>query len=257
MTRPTTKRDGAAKKRDTATLNAILDKRLLSYAAMAGAAGVGLLAQTAQAEIVYTSANIAIPANSVVSLDLNHDGINDFFFFKSAVGSSRQVMSLSIDPVQPANRILGNKLYASALPAGRTVGPGGKFQQEHGFMVEAGSAYSALRSRGQWKGTVDRYLGLKFYINGEIHYGWARVRVNSISYPVSVTATLLGYAYETGANTAILTGATSGPEETSKNNSSDAQPSALSPAPASLGLLAQGSSGLAAWRRNDDLLSGK
>jgi hypothetical protein len=256
MTRPATKRNGAATKREMADLNTALDKRLLSYAAIAGAAGVGLLARTAQAEIVFTSANIPIPANSVVSLDLNHDGINDFFFFKSTFGSSGLPTSLSIDPVQPANRILGNKLYASALPAGRTVGPGGKFQQDHGFMVAAGDVYPGpWKSRGQWKGTVDRYLGLMFYFHGEVHYGWARLKVNATTYPVTVT--LLGYAYETEANTAILTGATSGSEETSKNNSIDAQPSALSHAPASLGLLAQGSSGLAAWRRNDEARAGK
>jgi hypothetical protein len=255
MTRLTAKSDGGGKKRKIATLDAALDKRLLSYAAMAGAAGVGLLAQTAQAEIVYTAANISIPANSVISVDLNHDGINDFFFFKSTFGFSRSPSSLSVDPVQSANRILGNKLYASALPAGRAVGPGGKFQQDHGLMVAAGSVYPGpWQSRGQWKGTVDRYLGLMFYFHGEAHYGWARLKVNATKYPVTVT--LLGYAYESEANTAILTGATSGAEETSKNNL-EAQPSVLSPAPASLGLLAQGFSALATWRMNDEVLAAR
>jgi hypothetical protein len=245
MTRPTGQSEVATRSRTAATLNTALEKRLFSYAAAAGAAGVGLLAlaQSAQAEIVYTPADIPIPANQVLPLDLNHDGIQDFFFFLS-LGSSRQPATLSVDPVRPNNRILGSKLYASALASGVNVGPGGKFQQEHDFMVENGSPYPGpFASRGPWKGKQDRYLGLRFLINGETHYGWARLAINATNFPM--TATLTGYAYETEPNTAILTGATSGSDQTGQNRQPDSTtPSSTNPTPATLGMLAMGSVGL-------------
>jgi hypothetical protein len=38
------------------------------------------------------------------------------------------------------------------------------------------------------------YLGLKFVIKGKVHFGWARAKV---SVGFSITAVLIGYAYET------------------------------------------------------------
>jgi hypothetical protein len=87
---------------------------------------------------------------------------------------------------------------------------------------------------GPWenggKGVKDRYLGLKFKIKGKIHYGWAR-----LNFPYAQGATMTGYAYETIANKPIVTGKTKGPD-------------VITVQPASLGRLAQGSAGLAAWR---------
>src|SRR5579859_4440382 len=60
-------------------LSSKLDKHLLAYAAAAGAAGVSLLAQSAEAKIVYTAANVSITANGpTVDIDLNNDGTPDF-----------------------------------------------------------------------------------------------------------------------------------------------------------------------------------
>ena len=42
---------------------------------------------------------------------------------------------------------------------------------------------------------LQAYLGLKFTIRGKIHFGWARVKVDTQQKPFS--ATLTGYAYET------------------------------------------------------------
>ncbi len=59
-----------------------------------------------------------------------------------------------------------------------------------------------------------RYLGLKFQIKGETHYGWARLNVSVRAQGgVNITATLTGYAYETIANKAIIAGKTKGEDE--------------------------------------------
>jgi hypothetical protein len=107
---------------------------------------------------------------------------------------------------------------------------------------------------GPWvaggQGVKNRYLGLKFKIGEQFHYGWARVTVTTTANQ-GFSATLTGYAYETIPDKPIHAGATS-----------DAPQSALESAPpsiqfrdadrqASLGMLSLGSMGLALWRRED------
>ena len=62
---------------------------------------------------------------------------------------------------------------------------------------------------GQWLNVTNRYLGLKFKIDGKFHYGWARV---SVQLPGSflIDTTLTGYAYETVPGKAIEAGQTAG-----------------------------------------------
>jgi hypothetical protein len=64
---------------------------------------------------------------------------------------------------------------------------------------------------GPWSQVKQAYVGLQFVVEGRIHYGWARVRINSQS-PKGISATLTGYAYETIPNKPITTGATKGPD---------------------------------------------
>jgi hypothetical protein len=54
------------------------------------------------------------------------------------------------------------------------------------------------------------YVGLKFSIKGQTHFGWTRVKIASM-YPYK--ASLTGYAYETIPNKAIITGETKGPDD--------------------------------------------
>lgn len=78
-----------------------------------------------------------------------------------------------------------------------------------------GSQYSDL---GAWvgtgKGVTDRYLGLKFVVRGEVHYGWARLSVTLGHYRQfdDVSGTLTGYAYETVPDKPIIAGQITGPD---------------------------------------------
>ena len=78
MTRPSHEQK-PSKPRSQSRLNSKLDKNLWAYAAVASAAGVGMLAAApaAEAKIVYTPVNVALPPG--YALDLNHDGIVDFY----------------------------------------------------------------------------------------------------------------------------------------------------------------------------------
>ena len=232
-----------------------LDKRLASYVAAAGAAGVGMLAwaQPADAEIVYTPANTPIAVNGgPVVLDLNNDGTPDFTlsnysYFSHGDGDA----FLKVSPAQPGNAmwVIPNKKRMVAAPVfwGVVVGAERKFQAASAFLDLCGlnaQSSSGNTSFGLW-GKGDRftgpYLGLKFTVGSEVHYGWARITV--VAHGIDITATLNGYAYETVPNRPIVTGMTHGTLDTAAMK---AAPSAL-PAPqlepVSLGRLALGASG--------------
>jgi hypothetical protein len=252
----TTTQASRSAKRTLARLTPPLDKQLLAYVTAATAAGVGLLAQPAEAKIVYTVANTTIKANGgSVNLDLNNDGIADFIIDNSFVDGVRHpegffASALTIYPVQAANEIWGvlsakGWECAAALPPAVKVGPGAAFQPKYLPLWEASGSYTrgatehcpwASKHRGA-------FLGLKFVVKGQTHYGWAHITVGS-------TTVLNAYAYETVPNQPILTGKISGPV-------AETQASLLSvpnPQPASLGLLARGAEGLAIWRRTEEAL---
>jgi len=221
--------------------------QLNMYALAASAAGVGMLAlaQPAQAKIIYTPAKESIGATTY--LDLNHDGINDFKFtntvhtsFRPQECSQGTSGNLAVYGVSSLNKIFGQSVWASALPARSYIGPGGKFLgQKMARALAACSVpfgHAGFWAGGSGRGIQHRYLGLKFAIKGEIHFGWARLNV--VLSGGTIQATLTGYAYETIPNKRIIAGKTKGPD-------------AITVRPASLGQLAAGASAIPAWRRGE------
>jgi hypothetical protein len=108
---------------------------------------------------------------------------------------------------------------------------------------------------GNWKDVQDRYLGIRFQINGETHYGWARFTTHvNFGLRISILAELNGYAYETLPDRPIRTIPRSeAPESVGQNF----RPTAFRDGNASinrelatLGLLALGAPGIPFWRRN-------
>jgi hypothetical protein len=216
-------------------LNPVVEKTLLSYAALASAAGVGVMAlsQPSEAKIVYTATHQVIAANTTLQIDLNGDGTNDFFLSNRFVASPRGQTSsfrtsaaLSINPVAKTNQVWGHSGFVSAMPAGIVVGSKGKFAPSQYFM----GGVSALDGnhpiyQGQWappEGSVkNHYVDMKFVINGEIHYGWARLSVQiRQTKNGGAQAVLTGYAYETIANRGLETGKTSGADAASAKSGS-------------------------------------
>ena len=241
-------------KRHLARLTPILDKRMLGYATAATAAGVGLLAQPAEAKIIYTPANVSIPTTGNVFVDLNHDGVTDFAlyrFFSGPRGMQPEGVSasgLGIGGYQ-GNQIRSVQSRgvpcAVALPNGAKIGPGGHFGGGNLDLFVAEGSYNKARTE-HCKWGYDHhgaFLGLKFTISGQTHYGWAHVTVSGSG------SVLNGYAYETVANQPILAGKTSEPAV-------ETQASLLpvpEQQPAGLGLLARGADGLAIWRRSNEV----
>jgi hypothetical protein len=242
--------EGSAKDRPV-SLDEHLEKRLASYALAAVAAGVSVLACSPQAEakIVYT--NMWIPITQTTNLDLNGDGVVDFVISNHRTNScTNHVCSLGTIKVSPqgsGNAVWGTNSYAAALLSGVTVGSKGRFQPGHEFMANEthhtsteGSNYG---SRGPWKQITNHYLGVKFVIQGEVHYGWVRVDVTATL--AGMYGAISGYAYETVPNKSILTGQKSGAVK-QRNSAMHGSASVDAPAPTqgSLGVLALGVPGL-------------
>jgi hypothetical protein len=215
----------SARPRDTSKLSDSIHQKLNTYALAASAAGVGALAlaQPAEGRIIYTKADRVIGPKITFHLDLNHDGINDFDLkdIVTTYTSGGVRAALSALPDQQKNALWGHtvqpKGYASALFANVRVGLKGRFLGGTGLMAESsvsGGRPSIFSCTGPWANVSNRYLGLKFVIKGETHFGWARLSVRCSG--TRVTATLTGYAYESIANRPILTGkerGTDGPDD--------------------------------------------
>jgi hypothetical protein len=190
MSRPRSANRPSLKRRLPSSVNSKLDRKLLAYTTVAGAAGASLLAlaQPTQAEIVYTPANQTISANQDFALDLNNDGIEDFEivnqFFPIGVKHDRQGGAFPTNgsysngnlvafPRVSPNRVLvdSSRLASALLPAQR-VGPSGKWDHQQGRMEScAARSDQSVFSVGQWHNVKTRYLGLAFSIQGQIHYG--------------------------------------------------------------------------------------
>src|ERR1700686_1568612 len=130
MSRSAEQGNNLKKNREAAQVSASLEKRLLTYAVAASAAGVGILAsgQVAEAKIVYTPAHKHINVNGpTINLDLNHDGITDVIFKAVYYHSGKDTGgSLWLAPRAESGGAVKvasfNVYWAAALPKGPNVG---------------------------------------------------------------------------------------------------------------------------------------
>jgi len=194
-----------------------VDRHLVALSA-AAVAGVGIvgIAEHAQAAIVYSgTVNINAPADfSGIYLNME----------TGATGrSAASVPGWDINPwvssaqwrIFPATTgpggVVGSATAATNLNNGDAIGPAQTYGTSSALLLPNGSP--AL-------------VGIRFATaDASIHYGWAHI--TSSNSPLT-PATIVDYAWENTANTAIAAGATGG----------------TTPEPASLGLLALGAVGL-------------
>lgn len=208
-------KDSSTRPRRTSTLSPGLDQRLNLYALAASAAAVGLLAlaQPCEAKIIYTNANQTIGTNGIYALNLTPDGIIDFLIQeRGATFSSSGYNGLEVKEAF-GNGVQGGHGLAAALSQGAPIGPGQQFINSTGSNGEvmfnaACSIEEGCSTIGKWRGANSLYLGLKFQIRGETHYGWARLTVE-VGRDHGITAQLTGYAFETIPNKGLKAGQTS------------------------------------------------
>lgn len=194
-------------------------KNVKSYSAMA----VGLLAADAvQAQIVYTDVDpdMVVHGNfeaadwhdasawSSFQIDLDDDGNTDYTL---RVLSGIQHGVGNFDPAGD-NQYVNNPANPFATPLEKGAEIGAASQEWKGLMVYP-NGYNYLgtittfgktvaQGGGGFTGKTDKYLGLKFKIGSQFHYGWARfdAREDSRQY------TLKDYAFENTPEKSILAG---------------------------------------------------
>jgi len=175
-----------------------LSKRLVKYGALSIAlAGVA----NANGQIDYTDVDPDFVGNDTnIGLDLNNDGIDDFTIFDvadPAVGIKGLVSGNSFVGSQPSY------IYPFALNSGDPISSGQTtwFNSSNLGTLNYISCYNGA-GESNWCGVTDKYLGLRFQITGNTHYGWARLDV-SLS---GDSYTLKDYAYNTTPDEALNAG---------------------------------------------------
>jgi hypothetical protein len=249
---------GGDRKRNAVRLSRSLEKNLLAYAA-AATGSLAPFAQPANAEIIYTPSNIPITeafvGSAITQFDINNDGVSDFAFinfayFTHGLGAS----FLAVSPDVTGNEIVGvlvkgqKQVSAAAMSAGQTVGSTANLQSDE--LVLGGVFLGSVSEthQGGFLTVETAYLGLKFLVNGQVHYGWARIKF--IAPGGYAGASIAGYAYESVPNQPIVVGRISGTAGKSQPSGQSASPTASAPTVKfqTLGALAAGSAGTQLWR---------
>jgi hypothetical protein len=236
---------------------------LNSYTTAALAAGVSLLAmaQPAASEVVMTHKTIQILPRSIIStsvpLDINGDGVTDFSFGFTSFGPYSYITANLSFANKPGNGVIAKGAaldtpLVDVLSRGAKVGPSDKFNGAPDLLIqqsddiEHNSVCTDQKAYGNWNGNKpDRFVGVKFQIKGQTHYGWVRLTVDHstvLQGCLQMSATITAYAYETVPNRAITIGSGGG-----SATAEMVQPK--NQAGPSLGMLALGMPSLQIWRR--------
>jgi hypothetical protein len=225
-----------------------VQQHLNRYAVAAIAAGVGVMAmaEPSGAEVVYTPVYKVIHAGTNYDLDLNRDGITDFTLSNFRTDTNRLIALHLSAP--GGNSVVGFKEYvddsgdyiwcASKFDGGKGIGARRKFTNQALVLGYSSDGYLCEAHIPTRK---NRYLGIRFEISGESHFGWIRLSIlrNGRNFKVVLT----GYAYETIPKKRIITGRT-------HESDGPTQPASMKgSSPPTLGLLALGAPALSIWRR--------
>jgi hypothetical protein len=192
-----------------------------------------------------------------------NNGVDNFSFVlasNSFLGGLRSFQGFGATPTDGV--IAGGTYFAEALALtrGAKIGPSANFFSGPYIDLLEGtnSSNGSFYSRGYWKGNLkNRYLGVRFQLNGQTHYGWVRLTVTSnvkLNKP-TLEATITAYAYETVPNKPILAGTAGTAAATAEKPTAELQApkNIRNQSGPPLGMLALGSDALPMWRREENL----
>ena len=192
-------------------------KRLMAYMAAAGM-GAFAFGQDASAGIIYTPVEPAVTlvpypgSPSAFNIDFNNDGILEGAITNSSVNIQGRFFP-------PARTLTSSgSYYARSFAPGAVIDGSASTTGGANLMTNRNAGYNFVGE--------GNYLGYRFLIDGNTHYGWVQVDVSADL----LNATITGIAYETTPGLGIAAGAI--------------------PEPTSLALLAAGAGALGLRRRD-------
>lgn len=198
--------------------------KLSSYTAFAGAIVAG---SAANAQVTYTDVNPDVVADSLnpYAIDFNNDATPDLAFgvqhLSGSFSQQGQVFTYEgafAYAVLPAGLAVVNPAdtTTAVLDCGVSVAQASPFGTSSGAILGYAALISPINytaAVGPWLGVADKYLGFKFTVGANTHYGWARLSVAANA----ETITIKEYAFNATPGSAINTceGSTNGIESVS------------------------------------------
>ena len=223
----------------------LLDRRLLAYAAAAGAAMAG--AQTAQAEVQSRTLDVTVfDSPTGFKLDVDQDGTDDFNFWHFSFDSGTNTIAFAEATIaaedtaaltgttNPYDEGTGKLVDAKVETASTNSPHAYNYGRGAWLAATPGGYFASDYGTGNWAGQSG-FLGLQFESSttGGIHAGFVQLSVDANDSATPLAIRLTGVAWEDQAYTDIHV------ENIAK----------VVPEPVSLGLLAMGAVGIAAMRR--------
>lgn len=192
--------------------------RLSAYTAAASAA----VAASAKADVIYSGPqNISVTQGTAQFINLDGDAFNDIKLENYVFSNGNYQGAFSPYAGGQIITFMANSLkYVSKLNSGFFVYSGNIGPWSVGSM-----AYGANNPNAQFNNANGAFLGFSFKSGSDLFYAWMRVDINN----AAGTFVIRDWAYESIAGEGIKVGDV--------------------PEPSSLGLLALGAAGLAAYRR--------
>lgn len=182
----------------------ITSKKLLNYGAMS-AAILGVAEVSGQ--VVYTDLDPdqASITGDAFPFDVNGDTVNDFSLdiFDAAGGPGAVIFPGINGSVNPDNGFVGFSAggfnYPSNLASGAVIDGASLVEGVRGDLNFYGCAYTNSQF---CDGTTDGFVGLKFVVAGNTHYGWVRLDLTADASAM----TIKDFAYNATPDTAITAG---------------------------------------------------
>lgn len=189
-----------------------LQEKLKNYSLLAGSVlGTSF---AAQGQVMYTDVvpdkqlggviPASYPSIESESIDLNNDGQFDFkisltlydvvasgFSFREEIAGSNFTNAVGTYSIEYTP-------FVFKINCGDSIPFGNNF---YGFQYGNFAFQFPGNIAYNWKDAHDKYVGLKFKIGSDIHYGWLRVDVNTVDTVPNII--LKSYAYEATANKKI------------------------------------------------------
>ena len=166
-------------------MNTSLKKQLKRYSALSA----GLISCAANAQVVETDIRDEVTLfNSSYNVDVDGDGLVDFVFshYYSTYGAYSFNSFLEIGGVN-SNSIIGFTSYTYSSNMAVKLYPNTEINSLNSFLSSGvllgvrgnGLSIYTTSTFGHWIADCsDNYVGVKFDINGNTHYGWIRIVVN-------------------------------------------------------------------------------